>query len=290
MEEWKCFTLSHKSKVLVRKILTGLYLEINQPALRPFGPAEGVVEEQVQGRETAQALQGLLSSSHLHKTALRGRNSVAHTDALMPPLLSGHHSVMVTHKTWHKEGFCQNRFNSATLSPIFNQEAENVPSNLGTVCLSAIPLQNCHSQSKTKLAQLQSHIGIKWMGLLSVMQIHPTTAGMYHLCLRRPSFKLHVILFLRTRGPIPLITIRDGRTHLHWFYQIMKSMINGNSSNLKWVHDILVHFPVQNHPLEYKPSFQPVPTIYISIRCFNYVWRPFLQIEGNERTIDYASL
>ena len=52
-----------------------LYLEINQPALRPFGPAEGVVEEQVQGRETAQALQGLLSSSHLHKTALRGRNS-----------------------------------------------------------------------------------------------------------------------------------------------------------------------------------------------------------------------
>ena len=88
-----------------------LYLEINQPALRPFGPAEGVVEEQVQGRETAQALQGLLSSSHLHKTALRGRNSVAHTDALMPPLLSGHHSVMVMHKTWHKEGFCQNRFN-----------------------------------------------------------------------------------------------------------------------------------------------------------------------------------
>ena len=67
--------MSHKSKVLVRKILTGLYLEINQPALRPFGPAEGVVEEQVQGRETAQALQGLLCSSHLHKTALRGRNS-----------------------------------------------------------------------------------------------------------------------------------------------------------------------------------------------------------------------
>ena len=72
------------------------YLEINQPALWPFGPAEGVVEEQVQGRDTTQALQGRLAPSHLHKTALRGRNSVAHTDALTPRLsgfvpLSQHH-------------------------------------------------------------------------------------------------------------------------------------------------------------------------------------------------------
>ena len=83
-----------------------MHLEINQPALRPLGPAEGVVEEQVQGRETAQALQGRLPPSHLHKTALRGRNSaVAHTNALTPPQpgFVPYRSIMVTHKIQSKK-------------------------------------------------------------------------------------------------------------------------------------------------------------------------------------------
>ena len=62
------FCIQRVLRAIKEKFLQG-NLEINQPVLRPVCPAEGVVEEQVEGRETPQALQSRLTSSHLHKTA-----------------------------------------------------------------------------------------------------------------------------------------------------------------------------------------------------------------------------